>query len=102
MPDNSYNAVMAQYYNLPLGACVQSVEQGSAADLAGIRSGDIITAIDGETVESSSQLRSLLRQYGAGDSAQVSFYRAGESMTVTIVFDEKTPDSGSVPPTAEP
>ena len=96
--DESYNAVMAQYYNLPLGACVQSVEQGSAADLAGIRSGDIITAIDGETVESSSQLRSLLRQYGAGDRAEITLYRSGESLTLTIVFDERTPDSGAVLP----
>ena len=100
--DERYNAMMAQYYNMPLGAYVSGVEEGSAADRAGLQNGDIITAVDGEAVESSSQLRSLLRQYGAGDSAQISFYRAGESMTVTIVFDEKTPDSGSVPPTAEP
>lgn len=96
--DERYDAMAAQYYNMPLGACVQQVEKGSAADRAGIQSGDIITAIDDETVESSAQLRSVLRQYGAGDRATVTLYRGGESLTLTIVFDEKTPESGAVPP----
>ena len=96
--DERYDAMVAQYYGMPLGAYVQVVEKGSAADRAGIQSGDIITAIGGETVESASQLRSVLRQYGAGDQTTITLYRAGESMTLPIVFDEKTPESGSVPP----
>ena len=96
--DERYNAMMAQYYGMPLGAYVQGVEKGSAADRAGIKSGDIITAIDGQTIESSSQLRTALRQFGAGDRAEITLYRAGKSMTLTIVFDEKTPESGTALP----
>lgn len=99
--DERYNSMVAQYYNMPLGAYVSDVAQGSAADRAGLEGGDIITAIDGETVESSADLRTLLRQYAAGDSAELTLYRAGGSKTFTIVFDEKTPESGAVQPAGD-
>ena len=43
--DQRYNAMYSQYYNMPLGAYVYYVEAGSCAEAAGIRAGDIITAI---------------------------------------------------------
>ncbi len=96
--DENYNAMAARYYNMPLGAYVAKVAPDSAAGKIGLEAGDIITALDGHTVESSSELRTLLRQYSAGDSAEITFYRAGESRTARIVFDERTPESGTVTP----
>lgn len=100
--DERYNAMVAQYYNMPLGAYVGRVAEGSAADQAGLEKGDIITALDGKTIESANDLRSLLRDYSAGDSAEMTYYRAGESKTVTIVFDERTPDVAAQVPEEEP
>ena len=100
--DERYNAMVAQYYNMPLGAYVADVSQGSAAEKAGLTAGDIITALDDVTIESPSDLRSAIRQYNAGDSAELTYYRAGESRTVTIVFDERTPEAESAAPAAEP
>ena len=93
--DERYNSMAAQYFNMPLGAYISKVEPGSAAAKAGLESGDIITAVDDVQVESSAELRAAIREYGAGDSAVLTVYRAGESKSVTVVFDEKTPDSGS-------
>ena len=100
--DERFNAMVAQYYNMPLGAYVGRVAEGSAADQAGLEKGDIITALDGKTIESANDLRSLLRDYSAGDSAEMTYYRAGESKTVTIVFDERTPDVAAQVPEEEP
>ena len=91
--DERYNAIMAQYYNMPLGAYVGSVSKDSAADHAGLQKGDIITRIDDNEIESYSDLKQALRRYAAGDSAELGFYRAGESKSVTIVFDERTPET---------
>ena len=100
--DERYNAMVAQYYNMPLGAYVADVSQGSAADKAGLTAGDIITALDDVTIESPSELRSAIRGYNAGDSAELTYYHAGESKTVTIVFDERTPEADSTAPATEP
>ena len=100
--DERYDAMVAQYYNMPLGAYVAEVAPDSAAARAGLEVGDIITALGDTTVESPSQLRSAIRQYKAGDSVELSFYRAGESKTVTLVFDERTPESGAQAPGTEP
>ncbi len=93
--DDRYNSMVAQYYNMPLGAYVNRVEPDSAAAKAGLEDGDIITRVDEADIASAADLRTAIRQYGAGDSAVLTVYRAGESMTLTIVFDEKTPQSGT-------
>ena len=53
-------------------------------------------------IESPSDLRAAIRQYNAGDSAELTYFHAGESRTVTIVFDEHTPEAESAAPAAEP
>lgn len=93
--DNRYNSMYSQYYGMPIGAYVASVESGSCAEKAGLQPGDIITGIGDDTVESYDDLRSAVKGYSAGDSAELEFYRAGESQTVTVTFDEAKPDSVS-------
>ena len=75
---------------------------GSAADKAGLTAGDIITALDDTAIQSPSELRSAIRQYNAGDSAELTYFHAGESRTVTIVFDERTPEAENAVPEQEP
>lgn len=74
--DDSIN----QTYGIPKGAYVSKVSDDGAAKAAGILPGDVITAFDGKTVESSSGLTELLQ-----------YYEAGESVEVTL----QTPDNGS-------
>ena len=95
MLDERYNSIYAEYYNMPLGAYVYSVESGTAADRAGLEAGDIITALGERKIESYTDLRSALKDYSAGDTAEMTVYRAGESMTITITFDEVVPDKTS-------
>ena len=93
--DRRYNSMYSQYYGMPIGAYVDSVVKGSCAARAGLQAGDIITQLGEQTVTSYDELRTAIRQFSAGDSAQMTFYRAGESLTVEITFDEEQPNSGA-------
>ena len=93
--DERYNSMYSQYYNMPIGAFVKSVESGSCADNAGIQSGDIITKLGDVEITGYSDLKQAIKQYSAGDTAEVELYRAGESRTITVIFDEAVPDSAN-------
>ena len=93
--DGRYNSMYSQYYNMPIGAYVDSVEPGSCAERAGIQTGDIITRIDDTEIASYNDLKQALKQYSAGDTAELELYRAGESRTLSIVLDEAVPNSAN-------
>ena len=84
---------VAEHYNMVVGAYVNSVTAGSAADNAGLKAEDIITAIDGTAVSGSSELTALINNYHAGDSATLTVWRDGNELTVDVVFDEKLPET---------
>ena len=91
--DERYSAMYAQYYNMPLGAYVSDVSSGSCAEKAGIQRGDVITRIGDSEISGSGELKAAVKKFSAGDTAEVELYRAGESMVVTITFDEAKPES---------
>ena len=93
--DERYNSMYSQYYNMPIGAFVKSVESGSCAANAGIQAGDIITRLGDVEITGYSDLKQAIKQYSAGDSAELELYRAGESRTLTVTFDEAVPDSAN-------
>lgn len=86
---------VTQYYNLPAGIYVASVEENSASAQAGIVPGDIITAVDGTEVSSVTDFKALLKNYSAGDTATISLYRGadGGMVDVDVTFDEKNSDA---------
>ena len=86
------SSTITQYYNLPTGVTVVSVEEGTAAEKAGLEAGDIITAVDGTEVSSITEFRTLLKQYRAGDTATLTVYRSStaQTMEMSVTFDEKT------------
>ena len=86
--DQRYNSMYAQYWGMPLGAYVYSVESGSCADKAGVREKDIITAIGDHEITGYTDLTSALHSFSAGDTTELKVYRGGEDITLTITFDE--------------
>ncbi len=87
------NAV--RYYNMPLGAYVTSVTEGSAAEKAGVLVGDIITELDGYTIESRSDLVEELAFHYAGETVEMVVYRSGSYITLTVTFDARPDDTSS-------
>lgn len=68
------------------GAAVLSVEAGSPAEAAGLREGDVITAIDGAVVRDLPDLLTRLRRYDPGDAARVTVARADGDTELSIEF----------------
>lgn len=87
------NASVAQYYNMVEGAYVYSVESGSCAEKAGLKIGDIITQMDGVTITSFEDLKAQVKSHSAGDTVSITAWRSGETLTLTLTFDEETPDT---------
>ena len=83
--DQRYNSLYSQYYNMPLGAYVYSVEDGSCAEKAGLLAKDIIGDQD---ITGYTDLTSALHGFSAGDTTSMTVYRGGEEVTLTITFDE--------------
>jgi Do/DeqQ family serine protease len=59
------------------GVYVADVNEGGAAKLAGMKSGDVITAINGKKVNSTTQLKESVGQYRPGDKIDVEVNRNG-------------------------
>ena len=68
------------------GAVVIAVVPGGPAQSAGVQQGDIITAIDGQRVTSSSALAAQIANLAPGSTAALSINRNGQSMTVKVVL----------------
>ena len=59
------------------GAIIRRVEQGSPADRAGLRSGDLVVAVNGTPVRSGTQLRNMIGLSRIGDEVTLTVARPG-------------------------
>ncbi len=75
------------------GVIVHSVSEGSCAENAGMQAGDLIVEMDGTVVETKEDIARVKLDYRAGDECQVKIWREGEYRTLTVVFDEETPET---------
>jgi Do/DeqQ family serine protease len=66
------------------GAVIAKVEPGSSADHAGLKSGDLVTAANGVTVHSGTQLRDAIGLTRVGDDVSLTIDRNGSERTVTV------------------
>ena len=85
------NSQTAYYYGLPVGPRVESINPGSCAEKAGLKVGDVITACDGEAVENNPALLAALKRHRAGDTIELTVFRAGAELTLSVTLDEKPP-----------
>ena len=67
-----------------VGAEVQDVSAGSGASAAGIRSGDVIVKVEGQEVTSPKQLIGYVRRYKAGDTVTMTIVRDGQTQDVSV------------------
>ncbi len=92
------DAGAAAKYDLPLdhgawvhkedsnGNSVDAVVSGGPADQAGIKTGDIITAIEGQTIDANHPLEEMLVQYAPGRIISLELYRGGQYLTVRVTL----------------
>ncbi|MEO8649610.1 MAG: DegQ family serine endoprotease [Acidobacteriota bacterium] len=70
------------------GVIVSNVKPGSAADKAGVKRGDIITAINGEKIEDSNVLRNKVAGTLPGAEIKLTVIRDGNPQEMTAMLEE--------------
>ena len=70
---------------------VEKVVKDSAAEQAGIQSGDLILKLEDKTISSGEALSAAIGAYKPGDKATLTIQRDGQEMTVEVTFGEYTP-----------
>jgi len=84
------------------GAVVSRVEPDSAADEAGLQAGDVIVGVNGDDIESASQLRNTIGLIRAGSEVEIEFIREDRHMTVNAELGSanQAPDTTASAPTS--
>lgn len=77
---------LASYYKMKpfTGVYVENVVPGDPADKAGIRSGDIITTVDGRPVTSGRELASLIASIPVGKKTRIALMRDGKKKNISV------------------
>lgn len=84
---------MATYYGLSAteGTLVVRVSPGSPAESAGLRPGDVLTAIDDEALDEEHPFLNVLLHHQPGDTVTLHVDRYGEQLTLQAVLGESQP-----------
>jgi len=85
----------------PEGALVVAPQKDSPGEKAGIKQGDVITAVDGEAIKSPKQLSKMIGSMHPGSSVEVSLWRGGKATSVNLTIgtlpEEKAAASAATP-----
>jgi putative serine protease PepD len=79
-------AQAAQQGGVPEGLYVAGVAGGGPAAAAGLRTGDVITTIDGKAATSNVQLQELTLTQKPGDQVPLDYWRSGKTTSTTVTL----------------
>jgi len=82
------NPDLAEQFGSSSGALISDVRAGTPAEKAGVKSGDIITKMDGKTVVDFQQLRLAISELPPGTAVTLDYIRDGKPGTVKITLGE--------------
>src|SRR5690606_1190017 len=93
----------AQALELPeaSGVLVSNVRAGSSADKAGVKRGDIITAINGEKIDDGNVLRNKIAGTLPGTEVKLTILRDGGTVELTAVLDEFDTETAAAQPQSD-
>ncbi len=91
---------LAEYYGVKdkKGVLVTQVFSGDPADKSGIKTGDVIVAVDGKKVSSSRELSRTIANTTVGERTPVSILRAGEGKILYVELTKRSDSEASVKP----
>ena len=76
------------------GVYIVEVVKGGPAEKAGLKAGDRIVSIDGSEVGTQSDLGTLMQNYKAGDTMEITVARDGQMQTVQVTLGERNASNG--------
>ncbi|MCW4386554.1 trypsin-like peptidase domain-containing protein [Salinibacterium sp. SYSU T00001] len=71
-----------------VGASIQTVTEGGAAEQAGLQQGDVVVEFNGLPITGKTDLTAQVRVLAGGESAELVYVRDGERNTVTVTLGE--------------
>ncbi len=74
------------------GAVVTGIVPGSAAEQAGLKENDVITAFGNTTITSEEQLRDVVREHKVGETVAVKYLRDGKGQSAEVTLGEARPE----------
>jgi serine protease Do len=74
------------------GALVSEAQDDGPGKAAGIKAGDVITAVDGKTVDGPRELARMIGNTAPGKDVEVTLWRNGKSETVKLTLGELKPE----------
>lgn len=83
------NEAKAKQNNLPVGVYVKEVNDFSAAEIAGIKPGDVITEADGKKISTMQELIDIKNSKSIGDELEIKLTRNEKEKTVTVILQEE-------------
>lgn len=79
----------AKANNLVAGVYILSIDEFSAAEKAGLKIGDVITAIDGKSITKMDELNEVKNTHNIGDEIKLKIYRNGSEKEINVTLQEQ-------------
>jgi len=85
------NPALARQFKVPdiAGVLVNQVEPGSPADKAGVKQGDVLRTLNGQTVDGTARFRSLVAGMNPGSEITLGILRDGKAETIKVTLGEQ-------------
>ena len=78
------------------GVYIVEVSKSGAADKAGLKAGDVLTAIDSTKITTTSSVQEAVSRFSPGDKAVVTVIRDGRELDLDVVFKGTAQETGTV------
>ncbi len=88
--DLGTNAITLKALGAPYGVVIEGVEPGSPAEKAGLKGGDVITAINGVPVKSGNELVNPIASAPIGSKVKIDYYREKQKRETTAIVEDRT------------
>ncbi len=96
MGDTVTEAV-AKAYNMPEGVYISQIVEGSGAQKAGLRGGDVVLACDGQEIATIDDINKIRDTHKVGETMSIQVDRNGQKLTFQVVLQEEKPTEEQKP-----
>ena len=77
------------------GVYIVEVSKSGAADIAGLKAGDVLVAIDSINITTPSSVQEAVSRFSPGDKAEITVIRAGKELKVDVIFKGIAQENGA-------
>ncbi len=92
----SVSSAVERVYGAKNGIIIRSVTPGQPADKAGLKSGDVITSINGRTLKDGDDLVNDISARKPGSTATIGYLRDGKAMSATVTIGDRSKTTAAI------